>query len=66
MIRRDVLISQATDIELLAELVSRNGHAEAPTKTVRIRKFREVLVGIGTRETAHIVFHQDVLRELGE
>jgi hypothetical protein len=60
------LVSQATDLELLQELISRNGHEMAPTKVVRFdRLSRETLVAVGKSNTAHITFHQDALQELG-
>ena len=58
------LVSQATDLELLQELISRNGHEQAPTKVSRGRDFRESLVAIGKDETAYITFNRDALSAL--
>jgi hypothetical protein len=56
------LVSQATDLELLQELISRNGHDKGPFKTVHIGgRNRETLVAIGKDHTAHIHFDQDAL-----
>lgn len=67
MIRRDVLVSQATDVELLAELVSRNGHQKAPTMTrLYGPDHLETLVAIGKGGTARIAYMRSDLEELGE
>lgn len=60
------LVSQATDLELLQELISRNGHAQAPTKVLRFDKqARETLVAAGKDETVTITFYPDALKEMG-
>lgn len=54
------MIEQFTDLELLRELVRRNGRAEAPWKVQRAVPFFSTLVALGNDDTVEIIWPTDV------
>ena len=58
-------LSNFTDVQLLAELVKRNGAYEAPTKISLAKgEWQECLVGIGKDNTASIYIDSDAIKLL--
>ena len=58
-------LSNFTDVQLLTELIRRNGSCEAPTK-ISLTKgdWKECLVGIGKDNTASIYIDADAIKLL--
>lgn len=54
-------LSKFTILELIREIVKREGYAHAPIKTVRHGTHYEVLFAIGDDEAGHIIFTDDAL-----
>ena len=54
-------LKQYSDIELLKELIQRNGHNDAPVATRRHGVWNETLIEIGSDETAKVLFTEDAL-----
>jgi len=59
------MLEQFTDIELLRELIKRNGRTEAPTKVKRGEPFMSALIALGKDNTAEIAFPADCADEFG-
>lgn len=57
-------LSAYTDIQLLTELVRRNGYGKAPINTSRFSPHSETLIAIGKDHTANISMDNDALRVL--
>ena len=58
-------LSNFTDVQLLAELVKRNGAYEAPAKISLTKgEWQECLVGIGKDNTASIYIDSDAIKLL--
>jgi hypothetical protein len=57
-------IVKLTDLQLINELIKRNGYCDAPCITRREGIWHEVLVEAGTDETVMITFHDDALKEI--
>jgi hypothetical protein len=58
-------LSSFTDVQLLAEIVRRNGAYEAPTKVSLTKgEWQECVVGIGKDNTASIYIDSDALKML--
>ena len=53
-----------TDLQLINELVHRNGIGDAPTKTIRCGEWCEVLVAAGNDETIYITFPDEALEPI--
>ena len=54
-------ISKATDLELLRELINRNGTQVAPTKSVRHVPFTSTIIAVGKDDVAEIVMPKETL-----
>lgn len=52
-------LEQYTDLELLAELVRRNGRSQAPVKTIRSADHSETIIGIGKDHVANIIMENE-------
>lgn len=58
-------IHEASDEELLFELIRRNGHEVAPSRVVRVANlFRETFVGVGKDHTAVITIESEALEKI--
>jgi len=55
------MLSKYSDIELLKELVTRNGKSEAPVKTKRYGPHFETLVAVGNDHTAKITMDDEAM-----
>lgn len=55
-----------TDVELLNELIKRNGLHQGPTKTTYAGTIREAVIGIGNDHTADIRLHVEDYEALQE
>lgn len=54
-------LSQYSDLDLLRELIRRNGHTEAATETKRYVPFRETLIAVGKDHTAEIIMCSETI-----
>lgn len=57
-------LNDYSDIELLKELIKRNGFQPAPTRTQRHGEWHSTIVGIGKDEIAEICLTDEAMREL--
>ena len=55
------LAKEKTDIELLAELLKRNGHSEAANKVTYCEPHRSALIQVGKDNSAEIVICEEAL-----
>lgn len=62
---RDKELKDFPDIQLLKELIRRNGFSDAPTKVTRQGEWSSVLLAVGKDETAEIILTGDALAYLG-
>lgn len=63
--KRDLLLSQLTDIDLMKELIARNGMIDAPTKIIRTRGNGSVLIGVGRNHCAELTVSMEALKIMG-
>jgi len=54
-------IEELSTLALLREIIKRNRHSEAPTKTVRHVPHRETLIAVGNDHTASITMDEETL-----
>jgi hypothetical protein len=57
-------LERYTDLQLLAELIRRNGTAAAPWQVVRGSPYTSVLVAIGKNHTAEIVMPEEAFADV--
>ena len=54
-------LHQYSNLDLLRELIRRNGHTPAPISTVRSIPFRETLIAVGKDHTADITMCSETM-----
>lgn len=60
----DKNLANFSDMELLMELIQRNGFSKAPVKTLRYDVWHECLIAIGSNETASICLTDEAMSYL--